>query len=203
MSLPYEELNPQEVESILFVREEEKLARDVYGELNNLYAADTSVFGNIEPSEQTHMDMVEILIEKYSLEDPVAATGDQRGVFLNQEIQELYSTLVNCGLQGLKQALYVGAYIEELDIIDLSLRKSQSDNQDIGYVLSFLRAGSYKHLRAFSSAIENLGENYSPQILCEEDFQRIVSAIINGEPLLGLEPQCDYAGLDLSFSCPQ
>lgn len=47
-------LDQQEKDAILYMREEEKLARDVY---EFLYAKwNVNTFGNIRRSEQTHMD---------------------------------------------------------------------------------------------------------------------------------------------------
>ena len=58
-SLPAEPLNQAELASLAFMREEEKLARDVY---TNLYAKwGVSIFNNISKSEQTHMDAVLLL----------------------------------------------------------------------------------------------------------------------------------------------
>lgn len=51
------------------MREEEKLARDVYLELYETW--DLPVFYNIAQSEQTHMGAVKTLIEKYNLKDPI------------------------------------------------------------------------------------------------------------------------------------
>jgi hypothetical protein len=49
-------LSKQEEEAILYMREEEKLARDVY---DFLYARwSVNPFGNIRRSEQRHMDIV-------------------------------------------------------------------------------------------------------------------------------------------------
>jgi hypothetical protein len=61
-----------------FMREEEKLARDVYIKLSTLYP-DHPIFGTIDDSEQRHTDAVKAIIEKYGLEDP--STNDNVGVY--------------------------------------------------------------------------------------------------------------------------
>jgi hypothetical protein len=81
-SLPYETLSASEVEGIMQMREEEKLARDVYLELYKTW--DLPVFYNIAQSEQTHMDAVKTLIEKYNLKDPITDEDFENiGVFKN------------------------------------------------------------------------------------------------------------------------
>ncbi len=64
-------LTKEEAEDLLVLREEEKLARDVY-----LYSYDkynTQIFSNISSSEQRHMDKILFLLTKYGLDDPVNA----------------------------------------------------------------------------------------------------------------------------------
>jgi len=106
-------LNSTEAEALLYMIEEEKLARDVYTYLADKYG--TSVFVNIAVSEQNHMDAVMQLIEKYGLN---ITLGDY-GEFNNEHIQELYNQLIAMGNQSLEGALKVGALIEETDIRDI------------------------------------------------------------------------------------
>lgn len=113
--IPLETLNDQEKESLIFMREEEKLARDVYDFLYENWS--TKIFDNISNSEQSHMDAVLLLINRYDLEDPVA--NDQAGKFLNGELQQLYDDLTAAGSTNITEALSVGAAIEEIDIMDL------------------------------------------------------------------------------------
>ena len=61
---------------LMFMREEEKLARDVYQTLGTMYP-DSVIFGNIDDSEQTHTMAVKAMIEKYGYEDP--STNDNVG----------------------------------------------------------------------------------------------------------------------------
>ncbi len=61
-------LTAAEEEGLLFMREEEKLARDVYLVLFDKWGL--RVFENIAESEQRHMDAVLYLLGKYGLDDP-------------------------------------------------------------------------------------------------------------------------------------
>ncbi|NPA90861.1 MAG: DUF2202 domain-containing protein [Chloroflexi bacterium] len=165
-------LTPEEVEGILYMREEEKLARDVYLTLYDTW--NTPIFQNISRSEQQHMDMVKSLIDRYHLSDP--AEGNDIGEFTNQTLQQLYDQLVAKGKTSLADAFYVGATIEEVDIVDLLERLEQTDKADIVQVYNSLKCGSGNHLRAYVSQWEHLtGQTYEPQYLSEELYQEIMS----------------------------
>ena len=62
--IPADELSPVEIEGILFMREEEKLARDVYLKLYDRW--ELPIFRNIANSEATHMEAIKTLIDRYS-----------------------------------------------------------------------------------------------------------------------------------------
>ncbi len=149
-------LTTAEKESLIFMREEEKLARDVYLGLYERWGL--PVFDHIAQSEQRHMDAVKTLIDKYGLTDPVV--NDSIGVFANSELQELYDYLVDLGSESLLDGLYVGQLIEITDIADLESALANPDitKPDIVRVYGNLLAGSYNHLAAFNSLIDALQE---------------------------------------------
>jgi hypothetical protein len=165
-------LSDAEVEGLLYMREEEKLARDVY---LSLYAAwEIPIFQNIASSEQQHMDAVKRLLDEYGLQDPAA--GQAPGAFVNPELQKLYDQLVEQGSQSLADALRAGAAIEEIDILDLEARAGQTDNAAIQQVYANLMKGSRNHLRSFVSTLERqTGETYQPQYLESAEYAMIVS----------------------------
>ncbi|CAI1494071.1 conserved protein of unknown function [Thermococcus nautili] len=168
----YAPLSEDEINGLLYMVEEEKLARDVYLTLYN--ETGLVVFSNIAQSEQTHMDMVLSLIEKYNLTAP--DTLNQVGVFHNEELQNLYDQLVQMGSQSTEDALKVGALIEETDIKDLEDWIAKTDNEDIKTVYSNLMAGSENHLRAFVGQLEAMGINYTAQVLPQEQVDEILSS---------------------------
>ncbi|MCA9242093.1 MAG: DUF2202 domain-containing protein [Planctomycetales bacterium] len=143
-------LDAQETADLLHMREEEKLARDVYQTLGDKY--DVAVFDNIAASEQQHMDSMLTLLDKYGLEDPV---GDNPvGVFEDPALQSLYDQLVARGEQSLEDAYQVGVTIEELDIADLQEAIETTDNADIARAYGNLLSGSQNHLTAFTAALD-------------------------------------------------
>lgn len=175
--LPVSALNDAEVAGLLYMREEEKLARDVYMMLYEKWGL--PIFQNITNSEQTHMDAVKTLLDQYDIEDPAA--GNDVGVFANRALQELYDQLIQQGSQSVAEALHVGAAIEEIDILDLEERIAQTDKADIRRVYENLMKGSRNHLLAFASNLERrAGETYQPRYLSQTAYESIVNTSERG-----------------------
>ncbi len=169
--MPYEELSDAEKNYILKMREEEKLARDVYLTLYETWGS--RVFINISGSEQTHMDAVKSLIDKYGLKDPLV--NNEVGFFSDPKLKELYETLVSKGKTSITNAFTIGATIEDLDIYDLDEAILKADNMDVVFVFENLRKGSENHMRAFVFQLNNYGLTYTPQYISQEEFDRIIS----------------------------
>jgi hypothetical protein len=171
------ELSADESAALLYMREEEKLAHDIYVTLYaqwSLPIFHANVFANISQSEQTHTETVKALLDRYELADPASS---EIGVFTNPDLQALYNDLVARGSQSRAEALKVGAAIEEIDILDLQSRLDQTDNADIRQVFNNLMNGSYNHLRAYVSTLNTqTGETYQPQYLSAEAYQAILNA---------------------------
>ncbi len=170
--LPVEELTEAETEDLLFMREEEKLARDVYQTLGEQWQL--PIFFNIAQSEQTHTEAIRDLLLKYDLKDPV--TDDTIGAFTNSDLQALYTDLVVQGSASVEAALRVGALIEDLDINDLEDAMERTDNADIALVYENLQRGSRNHLRSFTSQLERYGETYEPTYIDDASYTDIVSS---------------------------
>ncbi len=143
-------LTEAEQEGLIFMAEEEKVARDVYLHLTQTWGAD--IFSNISASEQRHMDAVEGLLEQYHL--PVPSTMDQEGIFENEELQSMYDELIAIGDASLEDAFEVGVTIEETDIVDLDELMADGDlPSDVLDVYGRLLSGSYSHLSAFNKQL--------------------------------------------------
>ena len=139
------ELSEEERDGLIHMRIEEKLARDVYIVMGNLW--NHKVFLNIQLSEQKHMEAVKRLLDKYNVPDPL--TTDSIGVFPDPQFQLLYDQFIQQGIQSLNEALLVGKTIEELDIADLEYQLTFVDNPEIIRVYQNLKAGSENHVAAF------------------------------------------------------
>jgi hypothetical protein len=166
-------LTAEEENSLLFMREEEKLARDVYLSLYESHGM--SIFSNIAASEQTHTDAVGLLITRYDLLDPMQT--DIAGTFVNNDLQIIYDALVAAGANSLLDALYVGAQIEELDIYDLHQQIAIIiDNPDMILVYENLLKGSRNHLRSFDKQIKAANGLYIPIYISQQEYDNIVNS---------------------------
>ncbi|MBP9148732.1 MAG: DUF2202 domain-containing protein [Rhodoferax sp.] len=166
---PTAELSDIECADLGLMREEEKIARDVYMQLFERWGV--MPFGNISGSEQAHMDMVGLLLKRFGVSDAVA--GLEVGHFATATMQALHDQLLAQGLQSLEDAVSVGLNIEELDIADLQLSSSHTRNPEILLVYGELERGSRNHLRAFYRWAQRLNVRYDPTHLSQADFERI------------------------------
>ncbi len=173
-------LTQAEIDEALYMREEEKLARDVYEELAAYWLTQVgtvpvvTIMDNISSSEQTHMDSMKAVLDCYGLPDPVDA-AETRGVFINPKLAGLYNDLTLRGKTSQIEALRVGALIEEVDIEDLqhSIEISQQAYTDSVY--ANLMCGSRNHLRAFVGELIKTEGSYTTQVI----DQATVDAIVN------------------------
>ena len=192
-------LDENEETHLIFMREEEKLARDVYITLGKEYGKNpdlASPFSEIVPSEQNHMDTMLAKLKQFSIDDPNTDddvgefTGDDYGSYFTKK----YDELVSEGSTDYLNALYVGALIEELDmhdivkcpkeIIDIQYWIESEEDCGMDYtderrlVRSYdsLLKGSENHLRAFVGIIEQfIGYgNYEAQYLTQEEVDEIL-----------------------------
>jgi len=147
-SFPISELSEEQKEDLIFMYQEEKVARDVYLAMYDMW--NLQIFSNIAKAEQSHMDAVKALLVKYDLEIPVVS--DTRGEFELDELQSLYNTLMISASVSSNEALKVGKLIEETDIADLEERIVDAP-EDIKIVYQNLLSGSYSHLNAFTKQI--------------------------------------------------
>ena len=170
--LPKSDLADSVKDGLVFMREEEKLARDVYLYFYQEY--NLRVFSNIANAESTHMNAIKLLLDKYELEDPVV--DDAMGKFQNQELTDLYVSLTNSGDTGLLEALKVGATIEDLDIRDLMKYSESIESEDVLLVYNNLTRGSRNHMRAYYRQITRNGGTYEPQFISQELFDSIINS---------------------------
>jgi hypothetical protein len=164
-------LTEQEKEDLLILREEEKLARDVY--LYSYEKYGLNVFNNIGRSEQMHMDEVLDILEAYGIDDPAHA---DTGVFNNTDLQALYNTLTAQSDQSLLDALLVGATIEDLDIADIADFEDNTTKEDLLDMYGKLKCGSRNHMRSFYNQISGMGGTYTPQYITQALFDDIINS---------------------------
>ena len=168
-------LSQAEINDLKFLREEEKLARDVYLYAFNKHQA--VIFKNISQSEQTHMNSVLNLMNKYGIPD---SASTEIGVFNNPDLQTLYNSLTKQADISLIEALKAGATIEDLDINDIDDFTANTTKPDLLNVYGNLNCGSKNHIRAFTSQLEINGATYVPQFISLEEYNVILNSPSGG-----------------------
>ncbi len=141
-------LTPAETTGVLYMKQEEKMARDLYQALAVRW--DNAMFRRIANAEQRHMDAVDGLITRNQLTDTTPA---EAGRFSIPELQKLHDDLLAQGITSLEQALRVGVTVEETDLADLKEALGVTQDAMIQRVLGNLTRASTHHLDMFSAAV--------------------------------------------------
>ena len=162
-------LSVNDIKILKHMREEEKLARDVYDYFYMKYQL--PIFDNISNAEQTHMDRVLKVLTQNGIKDPASS---EPGIFNNIELQQLYNDLIKQGDKSIVDALKVGATIEDVDIKDLMEFSKETTNPVILNIFKNLTCGSRNHMRAFISLLESHDATYTPKYISEKLFKKIV-----------------------------
>ena len=166
--MPSQNVDENETEALVWVREEEKLAHDVYLTLYEKW--NSNVFINIANSESQHTEAIKQFLEKYGITDPVQSY--EVGVFTNPDFRKLFEDLTSRGSTSLLDAFIVGATIEDLDIYDLNEAISETDNEDIKCVYNNLKQGSENHMRSFVRQIEMSGAPTKPNLFHRKSLMK-------------------------------
>ena len=174
---------------LLRIREEEKLAHDVYTSLSK--TSKLPIFRNISRAESRHMQSIEQLLRAGG--SNAKAFNNTAGVFVYPEYQQLYDSLIASGTRSPLDALMVGAKIEEMDIADLQQLLTQTNDPQTRQVLEQLLQGSHNHLRAFASQIARQGASYKAQFLTQAEFDQIADSTGRGRG-----PQSAGRGMNIS-----
>ncbi len=163
-------LSQIEKDALLFMMEEERLAKDVYDRLFDVWGLNQ--FQNIGRSEQSHMNAVENLMKQYDLPYTILDAG----TFKNADLQEAYDSLIAQGEASMVGALISGATIEDLDIYDLEEWMAKIENAEVLNVFKMLQCGSRNHLRAFTRSLEMSGEGYTPEYISLSEYEQIINS---------------------------
>ncbi len=177
-----EELSKVEIDGLISMREEEKLARDVYRTLYEKWGL--NIFKNISYSENRHTLVIKTLLDKYGIKDPVK--DDTTGVFISNKIQKLYSVFLEQGSVSLVDALEVGITIEDLDIYDLKKLVENTNANNIRMIYESLERGSRNHMRLFMTQLKLNNGKYDAQYLPQGE----IDGILKGDHEIGI-----YAGM--------
>lgn len=192
------ELSAAEAATLRYMREEEKLAHDVYAAL----ATKGVAFARIQQAVRRHFEVIGWQLERFGIPDPAAGKGP--GELQDSSLQKLYAELVERGSRGPRDALAVGLEIEERDIVDLERAIKQTSRPELRRVYSNLQRASRNHLRELHRELTALGGSYTPKYLDRATFDRIASEPIEPGGMMGRGPGGMGAGRGMrpGGNCP-
>lgn len=167
------QLTDSEINGLMLLKAEEKVAYDVYCYMYAKYEID--VFKNIAFDEKEHMNKLKDLIKLYGLSDPVPEQ-ETKGIYNNKKMQAMYDEMIMSGEFSLADALRAAGRFEEQDIQDIRNWSSVTTDKDVLSVYSELESSSWDHLRALVKFIRDEGITYKPCILRIEEFNKYMSA---------------------------
>jgi len=143
-------LTDVDIDSLIHMYQDEKLAMDVYDTLAQEYGS--YIFDRISDSESKHLSVVENVLVSNGI-DIEDLKNLNAGEFLDENLQALYDSIMEVGLASYEDALNVGVKIEKFDIDDLQeLEANVELNTTLVGIYTNLESASYNHLDAFEQA---------------------------------------------------
>lgn len=164
-------LSADEIEFLFAIREDEKVARDLYTSFSALYPASVQI-AKIKTAEDSHIACIEAVLDYYEISYPaMTATG----VFEDAERQALYNDLVDKSAT-LLETFGTMAVIEEETVLAYKSVQSEITNENISLVVANMIKASSNHLKAAVRQITALGGSYTPSYLSAEEFDAIINS---------------------------
>ena len=111
------------------------------------------------------------MFQKHINSDP-SINNNVNGL-VKQGLVSLFDNLLTQGKLSALEALYVGAAIEEVDMLDLQQAIDNADNNHIRRMYENLLSGSRNHLRTYIKQIEEQGNVYEALFLSQDEIDAI------------------------------
>ena len=143
-------LSEDQKDTLFFIYERVKVARDLYITLGKIYKSDYT-FALMQFEEQRHIDCARDLCASYGVEIS-PCYEDRVGEFQSLVLQTLYDASIEKGERSLHDALEVAEFIETSDILDLDYASVGMPN-DVVHVYEKLKNRNIRHLGAFQAAL--------------------------------------------------
>jgi hypothetical protein len=93
---------------------------------------------------------------------------------VKQGLVSLFNNMLTQGKLSALEALYVGAAIEEVDMLDLEQAIDSVDNDHIRRMYENLLSGSRNHLRTYIKQIEERGNVYEALFLSQDEIDAVM-----------------------------
>ena len=163
------DLTADEIEFIYAVREDEKVARDLYFSFFGTFGL--KPFENIGKAEDNHIKATEKLFDYYEIDYPALS---ENGKFENAIRQKLYDSLLLKGTPEL-EAFKVMALLEETNIAEYGEVLKTIVNPNIKIVIENLAKASVNHFKAAIRQITALGGTYAPSLMTQEQYRAVIA----------------------------
>ena len=163
------DLTADEIEFIYAVREDEKVARDLYFSFFGTFGL--KPFENIGKAEDNHIKATEKLFDYYEIDYPALS---ENGKFENAIRQKLFDSLLLKGTPEL-EAFKVMAMLEESNIVEYGEVLKTIANPNIKIVIENLARASANHFKAAIRQITALGGTYTPAIMTQEQYEAVIA----------------------------
>jgi len=165
-----EPLGADEQRDLQRIREQRKLARDLYWDLAKHWGS--LVLVRLGAAEQAHLNALDTLLDHYDLSDPVA--GPAVGESGDPKFHALHAQIVEVGHRSEMAASQAGLLVEEMSLSDLAAARARTRRPEIAAVYDDLLRDSRNHLRALFRQMQRFEGEYVPQSLSLSDFEAIV-----------------------------
>ncbi len=166
------QITPAEAGYLQFLREEEKVAHNVYEVLYAIWNEPS--FLEIMSEEAEHMEVLKHLLKQKDIPDPLEGIETDNGIFTRPALKKMFEDLTAQGARSVTEAYKVAAIFEETDIRDLTNRFNATQDPDVREVYDELIHASEHHLRTCVQNLKRLGYAYPPTVLPREDYERII-----------------------------
>jgi len=163
------DLTADEIEFIYAVREDEKVARDLYFSFFGTFGL--KPFENIGKAEDNHIKATEKLFDYYEIDYPALS---ENGKFENAIRQKLFDSLLLKGTPEL-EAFKVMAMLEESNIVEYGEVLKTIANPNIKIVIENLARASANHFKAAIRQITALGGTYTPALMTQEQYRAVIA----------------------------
>lgn len=171
--IPKQDLSVHEAVSVLYIHDKELLSYRINYMMSEYWSLTN--FGYRVASEENHLNLIHLLMERYKISDFVTHAENDR--FLDPLLNEHAVLLTVYGSQSLVDGLIAVASIEENTILEIELLMQHiTENEDIELVFKHLSLASRNHLRSFVNAMSILEHSYEPAYMSEQQFQSIISS---------------------------
>lgn len=108
--------------------------------------------------------------------NPGNVIDNRVSTFVKQGLVSLFENLLKNGRLSALEALYVGAAIEEVDVLDLMQAIDNTGNEDMRKMYENLLCGSRNHLRTYINQITEQGISYEAQFLSQDEIDAIAGS---------------------------